>query len=85
MSKRFSARPSELMHIDDPYAAFCLDEACMYVMCRIEEDGKLPRAIEKLTEPQSNAQTVEIMKSTKGVLHIDYRRNGCRLSDAVDH
>ena len=73
------------MHIDDPYAAFCLDEACMYVMCRIEEDGKLPRAIEKLTEPQSNAQTVEIMKSTKGVLHIDYRRNGRRLSDAVDH
>ena len=73
------------MHIDDPYAAFCLDEACMYIMCRIEEEGKLPRAIEKLTEPQSNAQTVEIMKSTKGVLHIDYRRNGRRLSDAVDH
>lgn len=82
MSKRYSARPSELLRVGDDYAAYCLDEACMYILCRIEQDGRLPRALERLTEPESNADTVEKLKKMKGVLHIDHRRHGSRLSDA---
>ena len=82
MSKRYSARPSELLAVDDGYAAYCLDEACMYILCRIAEDGRLPRSLERLTEPRSNAETVERFKKMKGVLHIDHRRNGGRLPDA---
>lgn len=74
--------PSGLLRIDDPYAAYCLDEACMYIMCRIEEDGRLPRAMERMTEPDSNRQTVEKLRHTGGVKHIDFRRNNIGLSGA---
>lgn len=30
-------RPSEIMDIDDPYTAFCFDEACSYIIQRINE------------------------------------------------
>jgi len=81
MSKRFASRPSSLLDVDDPYAAYCLDEAVLYIMCRIEESG-LPRALEMMTEPDSNRQTVEQLKNTGGVEHIDLRRNNSRISGA---
>jgi len=74
-------RPSEILGLDDPYAAYCLDEAVLYILCRIEEDG-LPRSLERMTEPDSNRQMVEKLKDTGGVKHIDLRRNNSGLSDA---
>lgn len=29
MAKEYNKRPSEILFIDDPYTAFCLDEACI--------------------------------------------------------
>lgn len=34
-------RPSELIEIDDPYTAFCFDEACALIMSKIK-DGEQP-------------------------------------------
>lgn len=34
-------RPSELVGIDDTYLAFCFDEACAYILKRIQ-DGEEP-------------------------------------------
>jgi len=83
MSKRYRQRPSRLVGVDDPYAAYCLDEACMYIQCRIEADGRLPRSLERLSEPRSNTDAVLGMINTKGVEHHDYRRNSIGISDAV--
>lgn len=37
MSNLYRCRPSELLHIEEEYAAWCLDEACMYVRMKIDE------------------------------------------------
>ena len=35
-------RPSELLGIDDPYAAWCLDEACLFIVDKARKDKKEP-------------------------------------------
>lgn len=42
VSRNLKARPSELFGIEDPYTAYCLDEACSYIISRIEQ-GEEPR------------------------------------------
>lgn len=37
-ARRFSARPSELVHITDPFAAFCFDDAVSYLGMYIESE-----------------------------------------------
>lgn len=34
-------RPSELLGIDDEYTAFCFDEACAFIISKIQ-DGEQP-------------------------------------------
>lgn len=42
MSKLYDVRPSELIDLqDDPYAAYCFDEALAYIISRIQ-DGETP-------------------------------------------
>ncbi len=77
MSKRYSERPSVILGVEDTYTAYCLDEACMYALCKLEEIGRLPDSL----LPKSSATAVSQMKSMKGVTFIDYRRNGGCLSD----
>ena len=84
MIKRYSQRPSVLLGVEEPYAAYCIDEACMYILCRIENEGRLPRSLERLSEPLGNAETVSGMINSKGVEHHDYRRNGIGVSQAVN-
>lgn len=52
----------------------------MYILCRIEEEQKLPRRLEQISKPASNTRAVERLVNQKGVLHIDYRRNGVGVS-----
>lgn len=82
MSRRYGLPPSRIAGVEDPYAAWCLNEACMYILCRIDTDGRLPRSLERLSEPQGNAGAVSGLINTKGVVHHDYRRNGIGLSEA---
>lgn len=81
MSKRFSARPSDIICVADSYAAYCLDEACMYILCRIEQDGVLPAALEQEILPRNNSDMINDLMNQKGVRHYDYRRNGSGISD----
>ena len=34
--QRYRKLPSEILHIEDPYDAYCLDEACAYVMSELD-------------------------------------------------
>lgn len=38
----YKCRPSSLMDIGDPYTAYCFDEACAYIMQKIEK-GEEPQ------------------------------------------
>lgn len=40
MAKLYRCRPSELMATTDEYTAFCLDEACAYILAQVEQDKK---------------------------------------------
>lgn len=38
----YKARPSSLFDIEDPYTAFCFDEACAYISAKIK-NGEEPK------------------------------------------
>lgn len=42
MAKLYSCRPSNLIGLDDPYEAFCFDEACAYIHMEITENKRTP-------------------------------------------
>lgn len=80
MCKRFSRPPSELLHVDEPFAAYCIDEAVSYAMCRIDEDGRLPHAFDR-TLALSGGELASHYHNMKGVRIDDLRRNDSRVSD----
>lgn len=41
MMQRFNVRPSEIMAIDDPYTAYCLDEACLYIVNQLDKGEEI--------------------------------------------
>lgn len=41
MSKQYRCKPSELVGIQDTYTAFCFNEACSYVMLKLDS-GEQP-------------------------------------------
>lgn len=45
MSKQYGCLPSELLGIEDDYTAFCFNEACCCIMCKLEK-GEEPKYIE---------------------------------------
>jgi hypothetical protein len=48
MSKVYNQRPSNIAGIDDEYTAYCLDEACAFMISKIE-DGETPCFVTKYT------------------------------------
>ena len=52
------ARPSELLGVDDPYVAWCLDEACLFIIDKARKDKKepdfnRPKRLEKQKEKET--------------------------------
>ena len=37
LANTYRCRPSTLLDIDDPYTAYCFDEACAYIVNKIEK------------------------------------------------
>lgn len=40
-AQRYKVRPSELMGIEDPYTAFCLDEACALIAVKLDNGEEI--------------------------------------------
>lgn len=34
--QRYKRLPSELMHLSDPYTSYCFDEACAFIMSKLD-------------------------------------------------
>lgn len=50
MSKIYGERPSKLLDIADSYTAFCLDEACAYIINKLENDEE-PKFVVNYSKP----------------------------------
>ena len=48
MSNLYRCRPSDLLQVEEEYAAWCLDEACLFVKMKIDE-GEEPVFKKKYT------------------------------------
>ena len=48
MSNSYNRRPSEFFGIEDTYTAYCLDEACSFILTKIQ-NGEEPRFTKKFT------------------------------------
>lgn len=61
-------RPSDLLDIDDPYTAYCLDEACLFMVHQARE-GKEPdfnrpaRPDKNRKRETTNSGSVEVLAS----------------------
>jgi hypothetical protein len=40
MSRTYRVRPSKIVGIEDCYTAYCLDEACAYIMQQIDQGNE---------------------------------------------
>lgn len=68
-SQRYKLRPSEILNIDDDYTAFCLDEACMFIISMLEETDKDDKQVnrpkwaeEETEEVTNNDSLIEALK-----------------------
>lgn len=41
MSDFYKCKPSEIIHLEDEYTAFCFDEACMFISLKMQ-GGETP-------------------------------------------
>lgn len=37
MCQRYNRTPSEILHLEDPYECYCLDEACAYICSQLDK------------------------------------------------
>lgn len=44
MTRMYQERPSNILGIDDEYTSFCFDEACAYIMSKID-NGENPKFV----------------------------------------
>ena len=44
MARMYQERPSNIIGIDDEYTSFCFDEACAYIMSKID-NGENPKFV----------------------------------------
>ena len=42
MARMYKCRPSEILSISEDYAAYCFDEACAFIQCKID-NGEEPQ------------------------------------------
>ncbi len=50
MSKTYRERPSKILGVNDTYTAFCLDEACAYIINKLENKEQ-PKFIVNYSKP----------------------------------
>lgn len=66
MSKRFSKAPSEIIGITDSYDAFCFDEACMFIMYKLDSGEKIKYQEEE--KPERHYSKLSDMYKDMGVI-----------------
>ena len=70
MAHLYRQRPSELLDIGDPYVAYCLDEACAYILGQIRagKQAKFPDGADKdKPRPTNNNELIDKLKTMGGV------------------
>lgn len=64
MSNRMKERPSKIISLNSDYEAFCFDEACIYILNKLqEEDTPSPKFDEDLEVKNNNNDVIEWLKA----------------------
>lgn len=72
-SQTYRLRPSEILNIDCDYLAFCLDEACMYIIGELkntDEKGNLinnPKWTEDVKEIENTNDNSSLISMLNGL------------------
>lgn len=65
IAKSFGVLPSQVVHLDNEYTAYCFDEACAYILNKMTgDDAKTPR-FEEDKDVVRNNTTLEMMLEGK--------------------
>lgn len=68
ISKNYKQRPSEILGIKNDYEAFCLDEACIYILNQLADDKEPDFSTDENREINANKKTIEwMMKNSKPI------------------
>jgi len=65
VSKSFRLRPSELLKVEDEYAAFCLDEACVDIQYRISHGDEIRFYRNMLITEESKNDTIAFLREVE--------------------
>lgn len=67
MSNRMKERPSKIISINNDYEAFCFDEACIYILNKLQEEGtpspKFNEDLEAKRNKKNNNDVIEWLKA----------------------
>ena len=66
MSKKYKARPSDIIGLYDDYQRFCFDEACIYLMTALDE-GKQLKFDAEITENKSQTHYSSVSEYYKSL------------------
>ncbi|EQB3101460.1 hypothetical protein ACYIU4_002823 [Clostridium botulinum] len=59
ISKQYRQRPSEIIGLTNDYEAFCFDEACSYIISKIQdEDAPEPKFMDE-EKPKNNNDIIK--------------------------
>lgn len=70
MAKRYRQRPSNIVGVDDEYAAYCFDEACIFLYNALEDKKELKfdngDSLKKQKEPKHYKSLSEFYNTIRG-------------------
>lgn len=67
MAKRYRQRPSDILGVTDDYAAYCFDEACIFLYNALEEGKELHFKGDGIDKKPKHYKTVSEFYKSLGV------------------
>ena len=59
MSRLYHSRPSKILGIDDEYTAYCLDEACAFIISKIDNETMSTKLVKNNQAKKKESKKVE--------------------------
>lgn len=75
MSKLYRVRPSEILGIIDVYTAYCLDEACAYIISKIQKGEEPDFNIQKESLEKQHYSSLRDMYNSMGFKNGSYKKS----------
>lgn len=74
MAKLYKVKPSDILGIVDSYTAYCLDEACAYIVSMIKNGEEPDFSIQKESLEKRHYNSIKDMYSSMGFKNGSYTK-----------